>query len=80
MVEVNASKASQSCDAAVCFEQNPENGGLVSADRQASWLSCLQHPVSLKSSTVDLLPRACLVALTCGAGQEPIVTLVTPGS
>ena len=26
--------------------QNPENGGLVSADRKASLLSCLQHPVS----------------------------------
>ncbi|MDO9004061.1 MAG: hypothetical protein Q7V20_11455, partial [Aquabacterium sp.] len=35
--------------------QNPESGGLVSADRKASLLSCLQHPVSLKSSTMDLL-------------------------
>ncbi len=50
--------------------QNPENGGLVSADRQASWLSCLQHPVSSKSSTVDFLPGACLVALTYGTGHK----------
>jgi hypothetical protein len=31
---------------ACCEVQNPESGGLVSADRKASLLSCLQHPVS----------------------------------
>ena len=59
---------------------NRENEGLISADRKTSLLSHLQYPVSLESSTIDLLPSACLVAIACGTGPKPIVTRVTPGS
>ena len=33
---------------------NLRNKGLISADRRASLLSCLQYPVHTKSSTKDL--------------------------
>ena len=67
------------CACVAVAERDRENVGLISADRKTSLLSRLQYPVSLKSSTIDLVDRARLVAIACGAGPKPIVTRVTPG-
>jgi hypothetical protein len=56
-----------------------EVGGLISADRKASLLSCLQYPHLLKVVYNGFSPRRCQVAIECDAGPKPIVTRVTPG-